>query len=143
MTPMVVSSEAELLDVVRARRDELYLSHETIDDLAGLSDRYFSKLVGPDPDRGFGEMSLKAVLGALALGVAVVVLIEDPEQARRMQPRWERQRRKPRKPATIQSGCVVELVSFGEAGGNERSCHEQDSNDPGARNGGVPREAAG
>jgi hypothetical protein len=147
MTPVVISSEAELIEAVCARRDELELSHETIDDLAGLPDRYFSKLVGPSPDRGFGEMSLRSVLGALALGVAVVVLVEDPEQAKRMRPRWGQRRRKSRKSQKVAMapfGCVAQEVDPGETQRNERSgCHEQDSNDPRPGDGGIPREASG
>jgi hypothetical protein len=85
----------ELLDVVRGRRDELGLTHETIDSLGGLCDGYFSKLAADPPVRGFGEMSLRAVLGALALRIAEVTIIEDVEQAKRMRPRWRPRRRAP------------------------------------------------
>jgi hypothetical protein len=95
MIPKVVSTIPELLDVIRDRRNQLGLTHEGIDSLAGLPDGYFSKLVCDPPVRGFGEMSLKSVLNALALGIARVELVEDLEQAKRMRPRWRPRRRAP------------------------------------------------
>jgi hypothetical protein len=134
MSTHVVSSEEELIAAVCKRRDELQLSHEAIDHLAGLSDRYLSKVIGPSPARGFGEMSLGAVLGALALQVAVVVLIEDPEQARAMRPRWQVVRRRRPRRRREQVGCVVADARPPDCPSNERNCDDQTGNNP------CPRE---
>jgi hypothetical protein len=99
MIPKVVCSIPELLDVVRARRDALDLPHEGVDHLAGLPSGYFSKLVCDPPVRGFGAMSLQAVLGALALGIARVEIVEDVAQAERMRPRWRPRKRRPERKA--------------------------------------------
>jgi hypothetical protein len=93
MIPRVISTRAELLDVIRDRRDELSLTHQTIDAIGGLSDGYTSKLLAPVPIKNFGEMSLGTMLDALALGVAVVAIAEDPEQAKRMAARWQKRKR--------------------------------------------------
>jgi hypothetical protein len=97
MTPKVVASIPELVAAVRARRDELNISHESIDALAGLAGGHFSKLVCDPPIKGFGELSLKSVLGALALRIVVVRIEEDPDQRARMAKRWIKRKRPQRK----------------------------------------------
>ena len=79
-----------VLDVVRARRDELNISHETIDEIAGFPAGYTSKLLAPTPIRGISHMSLGAVLGALAIGLVVV---EDPGQRAKVEGRWRPRKR--------------------------------------------------
>jgi hypothetical protein len=44
----------QLLDALRARRDELQLSHTTIDDVGGLCPGYASKVLSNPPLRGLG-----------------------------------------------------------------------------------------
>lgn len=113
MTPKIVTSIPELVAAVCERRDELGLTNATIDHVAGLTDRYASKLLGPARVKNFGEMSLRSVLDALALGVAVVVLTEDPEQAARMSKRWVKRKRQQRLlPAAPLIGCVVQPASL-------------------------------
>jgi hypothetical protein len=91
--PRVITTREELVDLIRRRRDELGLTHQTIDGIAGFQDGYTSKLLAPNPIKNFGPMSLEAMLGALALGIARVEFIEDPELAARMRPRWTRRTR--------------------------------------------------
>jgi hypothetical protein len=93
MTPKVVTTILELVAVVRARRDELEITNGNIDDLAGLPDRYAAKLLSADPMRNFGDVSLRSVLGALALGMVVMVIHEDPEQAEKIAKRWVKKKR--------------------------------------------------
>jgi hypothetical protein len=93
MTPTAVTSIEELLAALRARRDEIGITNESIDSIAGLPDRYASKLLSPDPSRSFGEMSLGSILGALGLGIATVVIHEDPEQTARVSHRWTQRKR--------------------------------------------------
>jgi hypothetical protein len=93
MTAKVITSMSGLLDVIRARRDELNISHELIDDLAGFPAGYTGKLLAPIPVRGISHMSLGGILGALGLGL---VVIEDPGQRAKVEGRW-RPRKRPSK----------------------------------------------
>ncbi|MEY9291487.1 hypothetical protein ABH977_006520 [Bradyrhizobium ottawaense] len=95
MKPRLIGSREELLQVVRDRRDELDLSHETLDAITGLQGGYVSKLLADPPVRGFGEMSLQAVLDALGLRIGFAVIMEDPEQSDRMRARWKPRKRRP------------------------------------------------
>ena len=74
MKRISAQSEAELVEVIRRRVAELNLSYETIDDVAGLPGRYTNKLLSDRPRKGLGEMSLGAILGAVALRIAPVEL---------------------------------------------------------------------
>jgi hypothetical protein len=85
-----IRSMPELVDAIRARRDELNISHETIDNIAGLQSGYTSKLLGPIQLKGFSHMSLGAVLGALGIGL---VVIEDPEAKAKVEGRWQKRKR--------------------------------------------------
>ncbi len=93
MIPTVVTSKAELVEVIRRRRDELGITHATIDAITGWADGYCSKLMCDPPMKNFGEMSLGLVLGALALGIARVEIVEDPAQAERVRGRWVKRKR--------------------------------------------------
>lgn len=79
----IAHSMDELRDVLRARKDALGISYETVDDIAGLTSRYAAKLIG-SRQRNFGPRSLDAILGTL--GVCLIV-VEDPEQLARIQSR--------------------------------------------------------
>jgi hypothetical protein len=92
MTAKVITSMTGLLEAIRARQDELDLSCETIDEIAGLPARYTAKLLAPTPLRGISHMSLTAILGALGIGLVVV---EDSGQREKVEDRW-----KPRKRVT-------------------------------------------
>ncbi|WGR91851.1 hypothetical protein MTX26_15935 [Bradyrhizobium sp. ISRA443] len=93
MTPKVVSTCAELVQLLRERRNELDITHETIDDISGLQSGYTGKLLSPVPIKQLGAVSLGAMLGALALKIVRIELVEDPEQADRMRPRWTPRKR--------------------------------------------------
>lgn len=88
-----IRSMAELVNALRARRDEIDISHETIDAIAGLQSGYASKLLAPRAPRNIGYMSLGDIMGALGIGLQVV---EDSEQIQRVAGRW--QKRKPQGP---------------------------------------------
>jgi hypothetical protein len=89
----LIRSIDDLVAAIRARRDELNVSHELLDDLAGLQSGYTSKLLAPEPMKGLGPMSLPALLGALG---AALVLVEDSAQAERVRDRWTPRKRPPR-----------------------------------------------
>jgi hypothetical protein len=132
--PHLIASREQLLRVVRDRRDELDLSHETIDAIAGLQSGYTSKLLSDPPMRGFGEMSLKALLEALGLRIAVAVIVEDVDLADRVRARWKpRKRRSTAKPKVPSSGlqaspawCVASNRQIMRDDGNR---HPKEAND--------------
>jgi hypothetical protein len=90
-----IRSMPELIEALRCRARELQLTHETIDSVAGLQSGYTSKLLAPKPIKNLGPMSFESLLGAL--GVAVVV-IDDPEQVKRISMQWTK-RTRPLKPS--------------------------------------------
>jgi hypothetical protein len=57
----------ELINGLRLRAAELNLSGETVDCVSGLPSRYTQKLLGPNPTRRLGAISLGPFLGALAV----------------------------------------------------------------------------
>ncbi|WP_354113696.1 MULTISPECIES: hypothetical protein [unclassified Bradyrhizobium] len=81
-------TKLELVEALRARKEALNLSHETIDALVGWADRYSAKVLSPAPRRNLSGDTLQAVLDALGLGIAAVILVEDPAQVARMRHRW-------------------------------------------------------
>lgn len=90
MTPKLITTLDDLIEALRRRRDELDISHETIDAVSGLQSGYTSKVLARM--KGLGPVSLPALLGALACGL---VLVEDPLQRSLIEPRWERRKRAP------------------------------------------------
>lgn len=105
-----IRSMPELVNAIRARRDELNISHETIDNIAGLQSGYTSKLLGPIQLKGFSHMSLGAVLGALGIGL---VVIEDPEQRAKVEGRWQKRKRPQRlAPASIAASMPNEVPAI-------------------------------
>ena len=105
MKPRLIKSQAELAQLFRDRRDELNIPHSVIDAIAGIPDGYAGKLLCNPPMRNFGEISLRAVLGALALGIIQIVVAEDPEQAAKIGHRWVQRKRSYSAPAKTR--CVV------------------------------------
>jgi hypothetical protein len=67
-----VTSMSELREALRTRRQHLGLNQRALDERAGLQDGYTGKLeVGV---RNYGDLSLECTLGALGVGLHVVVL---------------------------------------------------------------------
>jgi hypothetical protein len=85
-----IRSMPELIEALRARRDSLNISHETIDSIAGLQSGYTSKLLAPKPIKNLGPMSFGSLLGALGLAVVVV---EDPAAVVRVEKHWQKRKR--------------------------------------------------
>lgn len=96
--PRIITTRDDLLDLLRRRRDELGLTHETIDHLTGWANGYASKLLSPEPIKNLGEQSLGLVLAALGLGIARIEFVEDPELAARMRSRWTQRLRPKMRP---------------------------------------------
>jgi hypothetical protein len=95
-----IRSMPGMLAVPRARRDELQLTHETIDDIAGWPAGYASKLFAPDPIKNLGWMSLGAALDTLAIEL---VPVENAEQRKLVEGRWTRRLR----PHPIRQNCTA------------------------------------
>ena len=81
----VIHSMSELLEALRARRDELELTHERLDDIAGWPSGYAGKLLEPEPIKNPGWQSLGWALDSM--GVALI-MIENPDQVRLVSRRW-------------------------------------------------------
>lgn len=108
MRPRKIGSCAELRELLSDRAEELNLSRATIDEIAGVPDRYSQKLLSARPARNFGPTSLAAILGALALRIVRIEIAEDPEAAAKVSGRWAPRRRRPNPKRAAR--CVVNDV---------------------------------
>jgi len=81
--PIDVRTYAQLVAALRARRDELQVTHEVLDAVSGLQPGWTSKLFCRQPMRRMGPLSLECMLGALGLKLTIS---EDPEALARVQP---------------------------------------------------------
>lgn len=77
----VVHDYPGLLTALRERAERLNVSRAVIDDVSGLASGYAGKLLANPPMKTLGAISLGPMLGALGLSL---VLIEDPDQMRRI-----------------------------------------------------------
>jgi hypothetical protein len=75
-----------LVLALRARAEELNISREQIDAIAGLPDRYTGKVLSIRGKKRIGLLSLGPLLGALGIKLMPV---EDPEALARVQGRFE------------------------------------------------------
>jgi hypothetical protein len=109
LLPMTIPirSMPELLQAFRNRRDELNISHETIDTIAGLQSGYASKLLAPKPIKNLGPMSFESILGALGLAIVVV---DDPSAAAKVSKHWVKRKRPQRlAPASMAASITNEV----------------------------------
>jgi hypothetical protein len=117
------ASHDELIAVLRERQVALQLSDQTLDAISGLTHGHVSKLLGPGRARGLSEISMNALVGALAVRL---VIIEDVEQAARMKPHWEgKDMRQVRLPARVGAALMkrmrpVVLRELGRRAGQAR-----------------------
>jgi hypothetical protein len=82
-----VMDYAGLIGALRQRCDELNLTFDVLDEIAGFTDRYAAKLLAPTarPVRRLGHMSMGALLGALGVRI---VLVEDREALAKVRARY-------------------------------------------------------
>lgn len=73
--PCEIYSYDDLVLALRQRADELEISRATIDELAGVPDRYSNKVLSIKKVRRIGMETLAAFLGALSVKL---VMVEDP-----------------------------------------------------------------
>jgi hypothetical protein len=84
----LIQSYDQLIQIVRARVDELGTTIDAVGERAGLADRYLPKVLGPARRKGFGPMSLMTVLQAVGLSLVVVQNPDDLERIKaRLPPR--------------------------------------------------------
>jgi hypothetical protein len=69
----------------RARRAELGITLECIDEIAGWAPRYASKILAPQPVKNLGWMSLGELLGSIG---TMLIMVEDSAQIERVKDRW-------------------------------------------------------
>lgn len=77
----VVTATPEMLDVVRARANEIGLSRDALDELAELARGHAAKLLSAVPCKGLGLTVMWGLVEAVGLKVA---LVEDPEAMARI-----------------------------------------------------------
>jgi hypothetical protein len=90
----------DLLDALRERRDEVGITLERLDDIAGFPSGYSAKLLAPVAIKNLGWLSFGCALDAL--GVALV-MVENVEQRKLVQKRWIRRERPRNAPAKLRA----------------------------------------
>jgi transcriptional regulator with XRE-family HTH domain len=80
-----LASADALLTAVRARQNELGLSNEAVEDLAGFCAGTVNKYLGPAREKSPTIRTLFLMLEAMGVGL---VLAEDAEAVQRMRTRW-------------------------------------------------------
>jgi hypothetical protein len=82
-----VTDYADLVGALRQRCDELDVTFEQVDEVAGFCDRYTSKLLAPSarPLRKFGHVSLGVLLASLGVRL---LLVEDAGALARVRDRY-------------------------------------------------------
>lgn len=94
MTARLLRSYDEVLEELRRRKEALNISHETLNSIAGFATGHSGKIFGKDelgrPLKGLGYKSLGDLMGAL--GVAILIVVDD-EQQQRVQKRWQPRKR--------------------------------------------------
>jgi hypothetical protein len=78
---------ADVIAALRARKDALGLSNAVLDEIAGLTDGYTDKALGPTQAKRPSTYNLLSLIGALGLAVQ---LVEDPDT--KVQRRWTKRR---------------------------------------------------
>jgi transcriptional regulator with XRE-family HTH domain len=80
-----VRNYSDLIVAIRAVKEFLGLSNETLEEIAGLTRGHVDKILGPSREKRIGHQTLPLILGALGIRLRVEV---DPEQARCVASRW-------------------------------------------------------
>jgi hypothetical protein len=88
---IVVRDYGSLVDALRAAKEYREISHETLEQIAGLCGGFVDKLLGVNQDKKIGPLTLGLLLAALGVRLR---LEPDPEQAQRMAHRWDKRNSK-------------------------------------------------
>jgi hypothetical protein len=86
---VLTRNETELLAAIRTRVAELDVSYDTLDRIAGLPDRFASKLLCDPPMRQISQATLWLLMGALGYKIA---LLPDEEGLAKVQSRLVKRR---------------------------------------------------
>lgn len=86
----LLRTESDMVEAYRQRIRDLNITFATVDAISGLPDGYTAKLMSPRPMKGLGEKAIEGLNGALGMGFAVAV---DVEQVERVKGRWAKRRR--------------------------------------------------
>jgi len=90
-----VRSYEDLIIALRAVKEFLGLSNETVDEIAGLARGHCDKILGPSREKTIGAKTLPLILGALGVRLKLEI---DPDQAKRVASRWTRRNEKQVRP---------------------------------------------
>jgi hypothetical protein len=85
--PAPIRSHDDLVDYIRARKEELGLSNEFIEEKCLMTKGHCDKLIGPSREKGLSRFTLDYFMTLLAFQL---VPQPDPEQEARMHGKWER-----------------------------------------------------
>lgn len=105
----VVKSYDELIETLWRRVEELGLTREALDDVAGFQTGYSGKLLGLAHVRMLGRMSFGTILQALGL---MLIVVEDPEALAKLNARGQK-RKRPAVDASTRSISPIERVKMG------------------------------
>ena len=85
----VVADHNQLLAAIRRRVEELELSYEVVEHLAGLQSGYLAKIIGNPPIKRASPFTSFLILQALGLRVK---LEKDPELIEKLSKRWTKRK---------------------------------------------------
>jgi hypothetical protein len=117
------ASHNELIDVLRARKEQLGLSNAWIEHTIQLADGHCDKVLGPARERGLSQLTIDGLLAVLAIKLVVV---EDEAAVARMRPMWDgRDQKQVRPPSRIAKSAIARALPYavralGRAGGVAR-----------------------
>jgi hypothetical protein len=84
-----VSDHNQLLEAIRRRIQELGLSYEVVNDLAGLQENYLTKVISNPPPKRMSPFTQFLILQALGLRIKQE---EDPELIEKLRGRWTKRK---------------------------------------------------
>jgi hypothetical protein len=100
----VLGDHNQLLAAIRRRIEELGLSHETVEYLAGLQSGYLSKVIANPPPKRMSPFTQFLILQALGLDMQ---LVESPQLIEKLKGRWtKRKLTRPKKKILAESTLI-------------------------------------
>lgn len=100
-----IRSMPELVAALRARRDELQITHATIEDIGLLPDGYVSKVLAENPIKNIGPKALEGLLDGLGV---VLVLAPNPNLRQAVVEKFKVKRKRPFKVAPLSMPLSIE-----------------------------------
>lgn len=82
----IIRSQDDLVEAMRARKDELGLSNQFCDEVGGLSSGHTDKVIGPSRTKPMSRMMMDLMLEMLAMELHAYPNLE---AAQRMESRWQ------------------------------------------------------